>query len=74
MIMIRSIDFLGFVAIFLILILGFATYFYARYNRREKYPYGKWEDLLKRLGPLDYDNLALIARIRRRCSSPSSFD
>jgi len=62
MIMIRSIYFLSFVAIFLILVLGYATYFYARYRRREKYPYGKWDDLLKRLGPLDYDNLALIAQ------------
>ena len=61
MIMIRSIYFLGFVAIFLMLLLGYAAYFYARYRRRERYPYGKWEDLLKRLGPLDYDNLALIA-------------
>jgi hypothetical protein len=62
MIMIRSMYFLGFVAIFLILILGCATYFYVRYRGREKYPYGRWEDLLKRLGPLDYDHLAMIAK------------
>ncbi len=62
MIMIRSIYFLAFVAIFLMLVLGFATYFYARYRRRQRYPYGKWEDLLKRLGPLDYENLAVIAQ------------
>jgi hypothetical protein len=60
--MIRSIYFLSFVVIFLLSILGNATYFYVRYRRREKYPYGRWEDLLRRLGPLDYDNLALIAQ------------
>lgn len=62
MMMMRSIYFLIFVSIFLVLILGNATYFYVRYRRREKYPYGKWEDLLKRLKPLDYGKLALIAR------------
>jgi hypothetical protein len=61
MMMIRTTYFLGFVAIFLVLILGYAAYFYARYQRRQKYPYGRWEDLLKRLGPLNYENLALIA-------------
>jgi hypothetical protein len=60
--MIRSMYFLGLVAIFLILILGYAAYFYAHYRRRKMYPYGRWEDLLKRLGPLDYQKLALIAR------------
>jgi hypothetical protein len=62
MMMIRTMYFLGLVGIFLIFILGYAAYFYARYRRREMYPYGRWEDLLKRLGPLDYDKLALIAR------------
>jgi hypothetical protein len=62
MMMMRSMYFLGLVAIFLILILGYAAYFYARYRHREMYPYGRWEDLLKRLGRLDYQKLALIAR------------
>jgi hypothetical protein len=62
MIMMRSVYFLIFVVIFLVSILGNATYFYVRYRHREQYPYGKWEDLLKRLRPLDYDNLALIAQ------------
>ena len=62
MMMIHTMYFLGLVGIFLIFILGYAAYFYARYRRREMYPYGRWEDLLKRLGPLDYDKLALIAR------------
>jgi hypothetical protein len=62
MIMMRSVYFLIFVVIFLVSILGNATYFYVRYRHREQYPYGKWEDLLKRLRPLDYGNLALIAQ------------
>jgi hypothetical protein len=74
MIMNRSIYFLSFVGIFLILLLGYAAYFYARYSRREKYPYGKWEDLLRRLGPLDYDNLALIARESASESDSQTYD
>ena len=62
MMMIHTMYFLGLVGIFLIFIVGYAAYFYARYRRREMYPYGRWEDLLKRLGPLDYEKLALIAR------------
>jgi hypothetical protein len=62
MMIMRSAYFLIFVAIFLVSILGSAAYFYIRYRRREQYPYGRWEDLLERLRPLDYDNLSLIAR------------
>jgi hypothetical protein len=62
MIIMRSTYFLIFVVLFLVSILGNAAYFYVLHRQREKYPYGKWEDLLKRLGPLDYDNLSLIAQ------------
>jgi hypothetical protein len=62
MIIMRGTYFLIFVAIFLVSILGSAAYFYVRYRGRQQYPYGRWEDLLKRLGPLDYDNLALITQ------------
>jgi hypothetical protein len=62
MITIRSLYFFSFVGVFLISLLGTGAYFYLRYRQREKYPYGKWETLLKRLGSLDRDKLALIAR------------
>jgi hypothetical protein len=61
MITIRNTYFLSSVVLFLVLILGIGTRFYLRHRRREKYPYGKWDDLLKRLSSLDGGNLALIA-------------
>ena len=57
----RSLYLFSFVVVFLVSILGTGAYFYLRYRYREQYPYGKWEDLLRRLGPLNHDNLALIA-------------
>jgi hypothetical protein len=62
MITIRSIYFFIVVGIFFLSILGIAANFYFRYRRREKYPYGEWNSLLRRLGTLDHDSLALIAR------------
>jgi hypothetical protein len=64
MITIRSFYFFSFVVIFLLSVLGTGVYFYLRYRYRERYPYGRWEDLLRRLGPLDHDHLALIAEDR----------
>jgi hypothetical protein len=61
MITIRTIYFFTFVAIFLVSILAVGTYFYLRYRRRQKYPYGEWESLLSRLGTLDRDYIASIA-------------
>ena len=61
MISIRTLYFFGFLAIFLIAILATGAHYYLRYRKQQKYPYGKWDELLKRLGSLDHNNLALIA-------------
>jgi hypothetical protein len=58
---IRNLDFFGLLFVFLASILGIGTYYYLRNRRRELYPYGKWEELLKRLAPLDHQNLERIA-------------
>jgi hypothetical protein len=68
----RSLYFFSFIVVFLVSILGTGAYFYLRYRYREQYPYGKWEDLLGRLGPLDHDNLALIAGDQALASDPEA--
>jgi hypothetical protein len=57
----RNLDFFGFLFIFLASIVGVGTYYYLRNRRRKLYPYGKWDDLLKRLAPLDHQSLERIA-------------
>jgi hypothetical protein len=61
MMTLRNLDFFGFFFLFLVLILGIGTYYYLRNRRRELYPYGNWDELLKRLAPLDHQNLERIA-------------
>ncbi len=73
MITIRSFYFFSFVAIFLVSVVGTGIYFYLRYRYREQYPYGRWEDLLPRLGPVDHDHLALIARDQGPASDDEPF-
>ena len=58
---IRNLEFFGFLLVFLISILGIGTYYYLQNRRRELYPYGKWDELLKRLAPMDHHNLERIA-------------
>ena len=58
---IRNLDFFGFLFVFLSSILGIGTYYYLRNRRRELYPYGRWEELLQRLAPLDHQNIGRIA-------------
>ena len=58
---IRNLEFFGFLFVFLISILGIGAYYYLQNRRRELYPYGKWDELLKRLAPLDHHNLERIA-------------
>jgi len=60
MITIRTLYFFGFLAIFLVAILATGAHYYLRSLKQQKYPYGKWDELL-RLGSLDHNNLALIA-------------
>jgi hypothetical protein len=61
MMTIRNLDFFGFLFIFLASILGIGAYYYLRNRQRELYPYGNWDELLKRLVPLDHENLERIA-------------
>ena len=61
MMTIRNLDFFGFLLVFLVAIIGIGTHYYLRDRRRELYPYGKWDELLKRLAPLDHQNLERIA-------------
>ncbi|GGG86479.1 hypothetical protein [Edaphobacter dinghuensis] len=61
MIEIRTIYFLAFLAAFVTILLGVGLYYYLQARKRRKYPYGKFEDLLRRLMSVDRDNVALIA-------------
>jgi hypothetical protein len=58
----RSLYFLIFLAVFVTAILATGAYFYLRSRQRQKYPYGNFERLLKRLSSVDRDNVAMIAR------------
>jgi hypothetical protein len=60
MITVRIVYFLSFVAIFFVSTSILGAHFYLRHRQRQKYPYGKWETLLKRLGSIDHANLAFI--------------
>ncbi len=62
MISIRIFYFVIFIAVFLAALLTVGAYFYLRNRQRRKYPYGRWETLLRRLDTVDRDNIALIAR------------
>ncbi len=61
MMTIRNIEFFGFLFVFVAVILGIGTHFYLHNRRRELYPYGEWNELLKRLAPIDHQNLERIA-------------
>ena len=61
MITIRTLYFFLALAVFLAVLLGVAGYAYLRARRRHKYPYGRWESLVKRLAAVDRDRIALIA-------------
>jgi hypothetical protein len=62
MITIRIVYFLTALTVFVIMLATVAGYYYLNNRKRRKYPYGKWETLLKRLGAVNKDNVALIAR------------
>lgn len=62
MITINSIYFFIILAVFVAILLATGGYYYLRSRRRQKYPYGNFETLLKRLSSVDRDNVALIAR------------
>lgn len=48
-------------AVFLIALVAIGAHYYLRYRKSQRYPYGRFEDLLKRLGSVDRDHVALIA-------------
>jgi len=62
MITIRSVYFFVALAVFVAVILAIGIYYYLRYRQNQKFPYGNFETLLKRLASVDRDNVALIAR------------
>jgi hypothetical protein len=62
MITIRILYFLIALGIFVAALLTTGAYYYLRSRRRKKYPYGKWEDILKRLTIVDRDSIEMIAR------------
>jgi hypothetical protein len=57
-----SIYFIIALIIFLLALLGAATYYILQNRQCRKYPYGKWETLMKRLAAVDRENIALVAR------------
>ena len=61
MITLRSLSFFGVLLVFLIAILGIGAFYYLRNRRRDLYPYGKWDELLERLVPIDHRSLARVA-------------
>ena len=58
----HSAYFLLALGILLVALISVTAYYYARSLRARKYPYGKWETLLKRLAPVNRDNIAMVAR------------
>lgn len=62
MVTIRIVYFLAALTVFVAALATIAGYYYLNNRKRHKYPYGKWETLLKRLGSVNKDNVALIAR------------
>lgn len=62
MITIRSIYFFVALAVFLSVLLGVAASYYLRYRKQQRFPYGDFETLLRRLAVIDRDSVALIAR------------
>lgn len=62
MISIRSIYFVIALVVFLVALVGTAMYYVLRNRQRTKYPYGKWELLIRRLVAVNRDNIALVAR------------
>ncbi|WP_157466919.1 hypothetical protein [Edaphobacter aggregans] len=57
----RSIYFFIVVAVFLVAMAAIGGYYFLRARRAKKYPYGRWEDLLRRLASVDSDSIATIA-------------
>jgi hypothetical protein len=62
MMTIHNIYFFVILAAFTTILLAIGTYYYLRYRRNQKSPYGNFETLLKRLSTVDRDKVALIAR------------
>ncbi len=62
MINIRSIYFVIALVVFLAALVSTAMYYVLRSHQRRKYPYGKWEQLMRRLVAVNRDNIALVAR------------
>lgn len=62
MITIRVLYFVIALALFTVVLLAVGLYYFVRAQRRKKYPYGKWEDILKRLTIVDRDSIEMIAR------------
>jgi hypothetical protein len=57
----RTTCFLSGLVIFVVTLVAIAAYYYFRHLRRQRFPYGEWDSLLKRLTPVDRDSIALIA-------------
>lgn len=57
----RSAFFLAALAVFVAGLLVVGAYYSLRVRSRRKYPYGKWDDILRRFTQVDRDNIALIA-------------
>lgn len=57
----RNIRFFIVLVIFLSMMGGIAIHYYLRAQRAKKYPYGRWEELLKRITSVNRDSIALIA-------------
>jgi hypothetical protein len=62
MITIRSVYFFIFLATFVAAILAIGSFYYLRHLRQSWYPYGRWEDLVSRLGALDRGHIESIAQ------------
>jgi hypothetical protein len=66
----RSIYFVVVLAVFLAALCSVGAYYYLRYRRSRRFPYGNWESLLKRLSIVDRDKIALIAQDQLDESGP----
>ncbi len=62
MITIRVLYFVITLALFTTVLLAVGLYYFSQAQKRKKYPYGKWEDILMRLSIVDRDSIEMIAR------------
>jgi hypothetical protein len=58
----RSLYFVVVLLVVLAVLCAAVAYYYLRYRRTQRFPYGNWKSLLSRLSAIDRDKIALISQ------------